>query len=62
MRNERLRIYPRLYETADPTTTNDINEGLSRASLWYNQAAGVWYICNDNTTNNANWSAPSTLI
>ena len=61
MRNEELRIYPRLYETTDPTTTNDITEGLSRASLWYNQVADVWYICNDSTTNNANWSALARL-
>lgn len=38
-----------------PNPNNDITEGYEIGSLWYNAATHIYYICYNNTQNNAIW-------
>lgn len=41
--------------TAAPGATNDLSQGYSVNSLWYNASTGIWYIATSVTKNTASW-------
>ena len=42
--------------TANPTTTDDFNDGYAPGSIWLNVSTGRAFICITNTVNNAVWT------
>ncbi len=46
-----------LIATADPTASNDVTQGISVGSIWFNSTAGQlrWWICRSNTAGAAAW-------
>jgi hypothetical protein len=50
------------FQTVAPTVSNDITQGYTNGTFWYNTNTDILYILKDQTAGSANWLNISSLI
>jgi len=50
------------FQTVAPTVSNDITQGYTNGTFWYNTTTDILYILKDQTAGSANWLNLSSLI
>jgi hypothetical protein len=50
------------FQTVAPTVSNDITQGYTNGTFWYNTTTDILYILKDQTAGSANWLNISSLI